>query len=163
MHRTIASGQGSVREIGKSLPVPRRCLAVACLAVAAILTWGCGSGSGAGSGTKARLPSGVVDTPQPNQNISGRFTAFGWAISEDGIKQVSVYVDRNFLMNCTYGTMRPDVNKLIPGFPQGDRAGWTVDLDTASLPEGKHELVFQAESNKGAIRDLGTIPVTVTH
>ena len=160
MHRIVASGQGKIREAGRFLPVPR-CLAAACLAVAAIMTWGCGSGSGAGA--KARLPSGVVDTPQPNQNISGRFTAFGWVISEDGIKQVSVYVDRNFLMNCTYGTMRPDVNKAIPGFPQGDHAGWTVDLDAASLPEGKHEMVFQAESNKGAIRDLGAIPVIVTH
>src|ERR1039457_2633897 len=152
----VAPGQRKIREVGRFLPVPR-CLAAACLAVAAIMSWGCGSGSG--TGTKARLPSGVVDTPQPNQNISGRFTAFGWAISEDGIKQVSVYVDRNFLMNCTYGTLRPDVNKLIPGFPQGDRAGWTVDLDATSLPEGKHEMVFQAESNKGAIRALGAIPV----
>ncbi|MGA2196655.1 MAG: hypothetical protein ABSH40_15445 [Bryobacteraceae bacterium] len=134
-------------------------MAVACLAVAGIMTWGCGSGTG----TKARLPSGVVDTPQPNQNISGRFAAFGWAISEDGIKQVSVYVDRVFLMNCTYGTMRPDVNQAIPGFPQGDRAGWTADIDATSLPEGKHEMVFQAESNKGATRDIGAIPVIVAH
>jgi hypothetical protein len=32
-----------------------------------------------------------------------------------------------------------------------------------SPPEGKHEIAFQAESNKGAIRDLGAIPVIVTH
>jgi hypothetical protein len=155
----VASGQGRIREVGRFLLAPRRCQAVAWLAVAAIMTWGCGSGSG----TKARLPSGVVDAPQPNQNISGRFNASGWAVSEDGIKQVSVYVDRNFLMNCAYGAFRPDVNKAVPGFPQGDHAGWTVDLDATSLPEGKHEMVFQAESNKGAIRDLGTIPVIVAH
>jgi hypothetical protein len=29
------------------------------------------------------------------------------------------------------------------------------------LADGKHEMVFQAESNKGAIKDLGTIPVIV--
>lgn len=150
---------GRIRVGGRSRLADRRCLAAVCLAVAAIMTWGCGSGTV----TRGRLPSGVVDAPQPNQIISGRFTASGWAISEDGIKQVSVYVDRNFLMNCTYGTLRPDVSKAIPGFPQGDHAGWTVDLNAGSLPDGKHEVVFQAESSKGAIRDLGTIPVIVTH
>ena len=159
----VTSGRRRVREAGRCLPGPRRCLAVACLAVAAIITWGCGSGSSSGPVARPRLPSGVVDAPQPNQTISGRFTALGWAVSEDGIKQISVYVDRNFLVNGTYGTLRPDVNKAIPGFPSGDHAGWTVDLDAASLTEGKHEIVFEAESNKGAIRDLGAIPVIVTH
>jgi hypothetical protein len=142
---------------GKERAVLRRSALAASAAIALFLAWGCSSGSD----TKPRLPSGVVDTPQPNQNVKGRFTASGWVVSEDGIKQVSVYVDRNFLTYCTYGTSRPDVNKAVPGFPQGDRAGWTVDLDVTSLPAGRHELVFEAESNKGAIRDLGIIPVIV--
>ena len=133
----------------------RRSALAASAAIAIILACGCGSD------TKPRLPSGVVDTPRPDQNIKGRFTASGWVVSEDGIKQVSVYVDRSFLTYCTYGASRPDVNQAVPGFPQGEHAGWTVDLDTASLPAGRHELVFEAESNKGAIRDLGTIPVIV--
>lgn len=136
-----------------------RLAAIACWIVATVGTYGCGSSTEA----RPRLPLGVVDTPHANQNISGHFTASGWVVSEDGIKEVSLYIDRIFLIPCTYGLSRPDVNQAFPGFPKGDHAGWSVDLDAATLPEGKHELVFEAQSNKGAVRDLGIISVTISH
>jgi hypothetical protein len=142
------------------------------------MTWGCGSGSGSGSGsslssvpgsdsgsgsgTKTPALRNFIDSPKPNQTITGKFVAFGWAVSEDGIKRVSASIDRNSWINCAYGGNRPDVNRLIPGFPQGDNAGWSCVVDTASLPEGKHQLAFEAESNKGTVRDLGSVPVVVT-
>lgn len=157
MHGKVALRNRTIREVGKRLLAPGCYLAVALLAVALLAIGACGSRSVA----KARLPMGVVDTPQPNQTISGRFTASGWAFADDGIKQLSVYVDLNYLMDCTYGASRPDVNKFFQ-IPPTENVGWTAELDTASLPVGKHEIVFAAESKKGAIRDLGIVPVTVT-
>jgi len=153
----VTWGIRTVRGFRKRLLAPRRYLAVALLAVALLAIGACGPSSVA----KPRLPTGVVDTPQPNQTISGRYTASGWAWADDGIKHVSVYVDLSYLMDCTYGTSRPDVNKFFQ-IPPTENVGWTVELDTDSLPVGKHEVVFAAESKKGAIRDLGIIPVTVT-
>ena len=72
-------------------------------------------------------------------------------------------MDRNFLKDCTLGASRPDINKIYTGFPEGDNSGWTVDLDSPPLPEGRHELAFEAESSKGAIRDLGIMIVTIAH
>ena len=147
-----------IRRMCNELALLGRFTAIACLVV--VNAWNCGCGPS--TEAKPRLPLGVVDTPQANQNINGHFTASGWVVSEDGIKQVSLYIDRIFFIHCTYGLSRPDVNQAFPGFPQGDHSGWVVDLETTSLPAGRHELVFEAESNKGAIRDLGIIPVTVS-
>lgn len=40
-------------------------------------------------------------------------------------------------------------------------SGWTATVDTAKLPEGKHEFVFQIRSAEGATKDLGPIEFTV--
>ena len=133
-----------------------RYLQVATLVAAALSTVGCGAESV--SAGKARLPSGVVDWPQPNQTITARFTASGWAVSDDQIQSVSVYMDLSYLMDCKYGIARPDVAKFLN--ITGENVGWSVDLD---LPPGKHELVFAAQTRKGAIRDLGIVPITVVH
>ncbi|MBV9396677.1 MAG: hypothetical protein JO062_01770 [Bryobacterales bacterium] len=119
--------------------------------------------SDCGSDSHPKLPVGVVDLPTANQAISGAFDAAGWAISEDRIARVSVYVDGNYLKDCTLGVSRPDVSKVFPGVPDGERAGWTTQVDTASLPPGKHELLFEVQSSKGAIRDIGAIPVEIVH
>jgi len=85
----------------------------------------------------------------------------GWALSEDRIGRVSVYLDGTYLTDCTLGAARPDVGKAYPGFPDSDKAGWGVHLDPASLPPGKHELVFEAATTKRATRDIGAIPITI--
>ncbi len=137
--------------------------AVACLAAAAWMTVACGSPTPAESGTKPVTLRGYIDVPKPGQNINGKFVAIGWAISEDGIKRISASLDGKFLMNCSYGGNRPDVNKLVPGFPSGDNAGWSCVIDTAAWAEGPHQIAFESESNKGEIRNLGAVPVQIVH
>jgi hypothetical protein len=104
-----------------------------------------------------------IDLPKPGQTITGKFVAMGWAVSEDGIKRVSAFIDRSLPIYCAYGGSRPDVNKLIPGFPQGDNAGWGCAIDVSTLPEGKHDISFESESNNGEIRNIGSVPVTFAH
>jgi hypothetical protein len=109
----------------------------------------------------AKLPIGSIDVPQPGQTITAHVNAVGWAIAEDRVADVSVFVDRAFWKKCTINGSRPDVRKVYPGFPEGDNSGWTVDLDASALPEGKHELLFQARSSKGSVRDLGSMSVII--
>jgi len=87
--------------------------------------------------------------------------AYGWAVSEDGIKRVSGYVEPDYFeRRCIGASSVPRVNKMFPGFPQGTNAGWTVDLDIP-FSAGKYEDVSAAESLAGAIRDFGLVPVTI--
>ncbi|MDR3702236.1 MAG: hypothetical protein P4L56_21495 [Candidatus Sulfopaludibacter sp.] len=144
-----------------------RGLAAVCLAAAVLVAGSCSSGSTPESGaTPATGPAtlrGYIDFPKPGQTVTGKFFSFGWAVSEDGIKRVSGTVDRKFPMECTYGTSRPDVNKVVRGFPSGDNPGWNCIADATTLPAGNHEITVESESNKGQIRNLGSVPVVIAH
>lgn len=144
-----------------------RVFAAACLAAAVLITGSCSSGSTPASGSvPTASPSalrGYIDFPKPGQTVTGKFYSFGWAVSEDGIKRVSGTVDGKFPMECTYGTHRPDVNKVVTGFPSGDDPGWNCTGDAATLTAGNHEITVESESNKGQIRNLGAVPIVVAH
>ena len=127
--------------------------------IASCLSVGCGD-KGA---PNAKVPMGSVDVPQPGQTITAHVNAVGWALAEDRVTDVSVFVDRAFWKKCTINGSRPDVSKVYSGFPEGDNSGWTVDLVASALPEGKHELLFQARSSKGSVRDLGSMSVIIVH
>jgi hypothetical protein len=91
--------------------------------------------------------------PRPGETLRGKIPLGGWALSEDGIGRVAIYVDRSYVLTATLGGSRPDVGSSHAGFPN-------AVLDTASFPAGSHEIVVQAHSSLGGLRDIGTIAVT---
>jgi hypothetical protein len=106
---------------------------------------------------------GWFDTPSTNTYMRGNVTLNGWALSEDGIDKIMVYVDRSFT---EYGKMagpRPDVLKIYPQFAGTIDMEWSAELDTAAIPVGAHQVLVRAVSKKGAVRDLGAIAVTIEH
>ncbi|MGA2741287.1 MAG: hypothetical protein ABSG65_28090 [Bryobacteraceae bacterium] len=112
-------------------------------------------------GGREALPFGVMDGPRSGEALQGIVEVRGWALSEDGIRQAIVYVDRNYAVAARLGISRPDVAKAFPTFAHGADAGWTASLDTGKFRAGTHELVVQCTANNGATRDLGDINVTV--
>lgn len=106
------------------------------------------------------LPFGVLDAPRSGEALRGTVELRGWSLSESGIKQVAVYVDRNYAGMATLGISRPDVATAYPAFAHAADAGWTASLDTGKFPPGTHELVVQGITNNGAVRDLGDINVS---
>ena len=55
------------------------------------------------------LPFGVMDAPRNGEGLRGTVPLVGWVLAESGIKQVIVYVDRNYAAFATLGRNRPDV------------------------------------------------------
>ena len=106
------------------------------------------------------LPFGVMDTPRNGERLHGIVQLVGWALAESGIKQVMVYVDRNYAVTAVLGGSRPDVADAYPAFSDGPKAGWVASLDTRTFPAGSHDLVVQATANNGATRDLSSIAVS---
>jgi hypothetical protein len=98
--------------------------------------------------------------PRAGKTLRGTIPLGGWALSEDGIGRVAIYVDRSYVLTATLGGSRPDVGSIYAGFPGATTAGWNALLDTTSFPAGGHEIVVQAHSNLGALRDIGTMAVT---
>ena len=110
---------------------------------------------------RAALPFGSVDTPSSKAVVEGTLPVAGWALAEQPIQAVSVYVDRQFVANAALKLARPDVAGAKPGYHDAANSGWMATLDTTSLAPGWHELVVQARSRDGATRDLATVPISV--
>jgi Bacterial Ig domain len=103
-----------------------------------------------------------MDAPVQNSVLRGTATLSGWALSEDGIENIAVYVDRSFVqMAGRLNGARPDVISLHPEFAGVTDMEWTVKLETGSLTPGSHDVLTRAISKKGAVRDLGSVRVSI--
>lgn len=120
---------------------------------------GCGNTD---SKALAKLPIGYLDSPKAGETIRGTYRVAGWALVEGGIKDVSVYVDRNFVGQAALGQNRPDLeHPPYFAFPSPGSGGFVYPWDTSAVTLGPHELLVQARTNAGATRDLGIAPITV--
>jgi hypothetical protein len=109
----------------------------------------------------ARLPFGVIDLPRSGETLKGAVSIGGWALSEDGISRIAIYVDRSYVLTAQIGGSRPDVGKIYADIPDAATAGWNAVLDTSAFPPGSHEILVQAHSKRGGSRDIGMIKVNL--
>ncbi|WP_160674324.1 Ig-like domain-containing protein [Clostridium sp. C8-1-8] len=95
----------------------------------------------AASSTKPMLM--CIDSPTSNSQLSPYTLVTGWALNPAALREVRVYVDDNFNGNAYIGNYRPDVNSAYPGYPSGDRSGYSLTLDTAKLSNGNHTITVE--------------------
>lgn len=87
----------------------------------------------------------------------------GWALAESGVKEVNVYIDRNYVSSLAVGGNRPDVAKAFPAIPNGTASAWATQLNTKIYTPGSHEIIVQAVGNNGATRDIADVFVGINH
>jgi len=104
------------------------------------------------------LPIGMMDSLAVTEGgaVPPRLILSGWVLSEDPVWIVSLYVDRRYVASAQLGQNRPEVNRAHPEFG-AVRPGWLLELDTTVFPSGEHEVLIQARTSHGAVRDLGNI------
>jgi hypothetical protein len=85
---------------------------------------------------------GNIDVPRNGLIYSGTMTTTGWALDWEGVKQVFILVDGNFVGTAFYGIPRPDVTDLTfyPGYPNVSAPGWQFSFDTHQFSNGEHSL-----------------------
>ncbi|HEX3557034.1 MAG TPA: hypothetical protein VIA62_27740 [Thermoanaerobaculia bacterium] len=85
---------------------------------------------------------GDIDAPARGFIYSGVIQATGWALDWEGVKNVFILVDGNFVGAANYGIPRPDVGDLsfYPGYPNVFAPGWRFALDTRQFSDGEHFL-----------------------
>jgi len=107
---------------------------------------------------------GSVDVPKRGSALQGpTVIAGGWALAEDGVQRVEIYIDKQFVTYATLGGDRPDIAKLFPSFPNPGKSGWNAVVDVSSLTNGDHELVAQIKSKAGNVHELPPTPFRVAH
>ncbi len=85
---------------------------------------------------------GDIDVPRNGLIYSGTMTTTGWALDWEGVKQVFILVDGNFVGTAVYGIPRPDVSDLTfyPSYPNVSAPGWQFSFDTHQFSNGEHSL-----------------------
>lgn len=85
---------------------------------------------------------------------AGVLSLHGWALDDDGVASVDVYVDGQIVGRADYGGLRPDVAARHPGFAEAGTSGFTYQLDTTRFVNGLHSLAALVTSDTGERRFL---------
>jgi len=111
----------------------------------------------------AKLPIGYVDVPAPGKEavFNGNSVIEGWALSDEGIQEIALYVDRQYLSSAQIAISRPDVTAAFPKEAHAGNSGWRAAIDVTNLAVGSHDVVVQAMGRNGAKRDIGAFQVRV--
>jgi hypothetical protein len=87
----------------------------------------------------------------------------GWAIDDDAVVVVRIFVDSRYVTSFPVDEKRPDVAKAYPGYAaKGDGFGWHGTLELpATVSAGDHRLLVQAVDSHGLTRDIGVVSIVV--
>jgi hypothetical protein len=119
---------------------------------------------------QATLPFGAIDTPGQGGVASGNsYVNFGWALTPqpksiplDG-STITVLVDGVAAGTATYNNFRTDIATLFPGYANsGGAVGFRV-LDTTTLANGTHTIVWIVTDSAGATEGIGSRYFTVSN
>jgi hypothetical protein len=99
----------------------------------------------------AAAPFGGFDRTVAGHQISGRKPLHGWALDDDGIESVDIYVDGDAVGRADYGRARPGVVEHFPGYPDTAAAGWAFNLDTTQFLNKSHRITVRLRSKTGEV------------
>ena len=99
---------------------------------------------------RSMLPDGFMDTPAGGVAVRKISPVMGWALSEDGIDSVSIYLDRRYMMEAKTGLSRPDVKSLYPQIVGAENSGWEADLKLDGVANGTHTITATVRSRNGS-------------
>ena len=96
-----------------------------------------------GAGSTATLQM-ILESPAENEAYSGVSTLRGWAVAEEGISKVDIYIDGNFFQSAPYGGKRVDVGSVFPEIDDSDESGFALAFNFSDLSEGTHTIRVEA-------------------
>ena len=96
-----------------------------------------------------------LDEPVTNEKMSSNSLKIrGWALASSGVKEVRVYVDGTDLGTVPYGTLRPDVNNVYPGYSSGNNAGFDGTINISNISAGNKKLIVKITANDGTTQTI---------
>ena len=105
-----------------------------------------------------------IETPSDRKRYSGIGNFQGWAVAQEGIERVELYVNDVFFQSAPYGSSRGDVGDVFPDIPNSSESGFTVAYNYGLLPEGENKLKAIAVTKDGrTLESTTTFYVTKFH
>ncbi|MDA9799299.1 M12 family metallo-peptidase [Luminiphilus sp.] len=97
-----------------------------------------------------------IETPANGQVYSGIGNFQGWAVAQEGIDRVDLYVDGVFFQSAPYGGARGDVGNVFPDVPSSNNSGFSLAYNYGNLFEGEHTLRAVAVTKDGRTLERST-------
>ena len=91
-----------------------------------------------------------LEEPVKGQVHSGIGSLRGWAIAEDGIDRVEVYIDGNYAYDAPYGGPRGDVEEKFPEIDGSGQSGFSMAFSYSNLSFGQHTITVLAFDKTGS-------------
>lgn len=94
-------------------------------------------------------------------SASGVIGLHGWALDDNGISAVDIYVDGLPAGRTIYGLARSGVTARFPGFPDSEAAGFTFELDTSRYLNGQHKIEARVITKAGERLTLNPVTMNI--
>jgi hypothetical protein len=115
-------------------------------------------------------PFGAIDTPGQGEMVSGNpYVNFAWAVTQAGKlipfdgSTMTVYVDGVAMGSPSYNHYRVDIATLFPGLANSDGAVGFKYIDTTTLTNGLHTIVWVVTDSGGMTDGIGSRYFTVSN
>ena len=104
---------------------------------------------------------GFIDHPDNGELIHGIKDIYGWVLDGEGVAEVQIWLDGQWVGDAAFGLPRPDVSSVYPGYPDSLAPGWIFLLDTTLTSDGLHHVQAVAVDEFGAQTIIGERYVTI--
>jgi hypothetical protein len=120
--------------------------------------------------TSSVKPIGTIDTPRQGGAFSGTDAVHGWVVAQPGREipidgsTIRLFIDgAQTPLVASYNHNRPDVQAVFPPptYTNSAGAGGFFMLDSTTLTDGLHTMVWVVTDNLGAIEGIGSRYFTV--
>lgn len=97
-----------------------------------------------------------IENPAEGQTYSGVGTFQGWAVAQEGVASIDLYVDGSFFQQAPYGGSRRDVGNVFPDVPNSSNSGFALAYNFGNLSAGRHTLRAVAVTADGRTLEATT-------
>ena len=102
----------------------------------------------------------ILGEPVDAETHSGIGNLRGWAIAEDGIDRIEIYIDGKYMYDAPYGGDRSDVAEAYPEIEGSEQSGFSLAFGYSNLSVGEHTITARAfDLNGEFLEDTSTFTV----
>lgn len=100
---------------------------------------------------------GFIERPAAGQTVYGMVLVQGWALANQDISKVDLYVDDQFQQSADYGLARADVQAAYPNWPgiQNRKPGFQTGFTASRFSNGAHTIYLQVTTGDGTVHEVG--------
>lgn len=109
-------------------------------------------------------PFGVLDAPAEDEIVSGNnLRIAGWVLDNKGVLSVQAVLDNQVSIELELGSLRPDVCRVYPGYPDCPSVGYVGNFDVSSASSCPHLLEIIAMDTDGNRRVIARRRFYLSH